>query len=676
MNLPKTTLFIAVFIFPLCSFGKNNVDSLKGAWNDTGQSDNNRFSAVKNLAWNGFLQNHPDSAFHYADQYYIFAKRRHNSKEMATALYIQATASQYLGANLLGLEKAKLALSLYQEVHYEIGIANSYNLIGNICLSQLEYDEAQIYYRKALKIYLENNDVIGEANIYNNLGNILKEEQDYLDALNYYFKSLTLKKQEGNKRGISSTYTNIGLVQLAMNDHIQALEYLELGFAICVEEGFEDGKCRSLINISECYFAQNKAGKALEFATNGLAIAMEIKSLEVMSKAYELLYRISKKTGDFKKALEMKERFESFQDSIQTADVRRDLHKMKIQEEYKLKKQADIFMHELEIAEKEEKLAVEKSFRNNLYVLISIIAVFLFGFIKRFLKIKKQKYIIEGQHLELNEAHGELTDSINYAKWIQSALLKTDERITAHLPSHFIYYKPKAIVSGDFYWFHEKGGYVYFCVADCTGHGVPGAFMSMLGISFLQEIIAVSASPMPSVLMEGLSKRLVQELSQKEGGNTLRDGMDASIIRYHKESRTMDWCGANNAIYIVSNTDYSSSFESGAIRVIKAPDKERVLNELLPLRQSVGFSVLQEPFFDYSLNLEKGDMLYLFTDGFADQFGGLKGKKYMQSRLKQYFLSNWNYSVEEQQTRLETEFNNWKREMDQIDDVCIAGVLI
>lgn len=676
MILLRNIFLFPAFLLPLCSSAGINLDSLKGVWKDTTQKDEDRFLAAKTIAWTGYLQSYPDSSFYFSEQYYLSAKESNNLKEMATALYIQANACRHQGLNLLALEKAKSSLAIYEQIPHKTGVANSYNLIGNICLSLKEFNEAQKYYSNALEIYLEKEDEMGQANVYNNLGNIFKEEANYLDALNYYLKSLKLKKNYGNKQGISSTYTNIGLVQLAMKDYLQALEYLQLGLNICQEEGFENGECSSLINISECYFKQGEITIAEDFAEKGLSLSTKIKSLEASKAAYEILYRISKKTGNFSKALKMKELFELCKDSLRKEEVVQSLHQMKLQEEYKLKKQADLFLYELEITANEKKLLKEKGVRNSLYFLIAVIAIFLLGFINRYLKIKRHKRIIEEQHIELNEAHGELTDSINYAKWIQSALLKTDERITAQLPAHFIYYSPKDIVSGDFYWFHQKEGYLYFCVADCTGHGVPGAFMSMLGISFLQEIIALGDAPMPSEIMEGLSERLVQELSQKEGDNPLKDGMDASIIRYHKESETIDWCGANNSIYIVSDNDYTQYLKKDEIRVIKIEGKEGVLNELLPMRQSVGYNVFKSPFIDCSLTLKKGDLLYLLTDGYADQFGGMNGKKYMQTRLKQFLLSNWKFSVEDQHEKLKVEFINWKGNLNQIDDVCIAGFVL
>ena len=200
--------------------------------------------------------------------------------------------------------------------------------------------------------------------------------------------------------------------------------------------------------------------------------------------------------------------------------------------------------------------------------------------------------------------------------------------------------------------------------------------MSMLGISFLQEIIALGDAPMPSEIMEGLSERLVQELSQKEGDNPLKDGMDASIIRYHKESETIDWCGANNSFYIVSDNDYTQYLKKDEIRVIKTEGKEGVLNELLPMRQSVGYNVFKSPFIDCSLTLKKGDLLYLLTDGYADQFGGLKGKKYMYKQFRETLLSIKDLPMEEQRLALDNKIETWKGSYEQVDDILIIGVQI
>ncbi len=250
---------------------------------------------------------------------------------------------------------------------------------------------------------------------------------------------------------------------------------------------------------------------------------------------------------------------------------------------------------------------------------------------------------------KLAEKNEEMTDSIYYAEKIQRSLLAPQELIDAHLPNNFILFKPKDIVSGDFYWAREYNGDFYLAICDCTGHGVPGAFMSLLITSFLNEAIAEKSIISPDKILEFIRTRIIENTS-KSGS---QDGMDGVIIRFHKYDGKITYSSGN-------------SFQSHV--------QNNVLNKLPKDKMPVGISYKMNPFTLHTIKALKGDMLYFYTDGYADLFGGKKDKKFTTKRLSETFLKIAPLSMNAQQMELDKVFTEWKGELDQIDDVCIIGI--
>ncbi len=310
-------------------------------------------------------------------------------------------------------------------------------------------------------------------------------------------------------------------------------------------------------------------------------------------------------------------------------------------------------------------------------------------------EIQKQKETIE-------EAHEEITRSIDYAQKIQQALLRSKDEAAAHIPEHFILFKPQGQVSGDFYWFKEHRGHLYFAAVDCTGHGVPGAFMSMLGISQLNEIMSTDEVPSPGAILTELRERVVRELSGSDPDETAKDGMDAAMVKIpldkaqdpnpkfqtpsgeHMEVR---FAGAQNPLYVVRKgigedppsvggllgNDHGPSVRDRLKPFKKSPDGIEIKGDPMP----VGYDEYAEgDFTTVSLQVQKGDMLYIFSDGYADQFGGEKGKKFRYGPFKQLLVDIHQKAMEEQRAELDRVFEEWKGDQGQIDDVLVMGVRV
>ena len=279
---------------------------------------------------------------------------------------------------------------------------------------------------------------------------------------------------------------------------------------------------------------------------------------------------------------------------------------------------------------------------------------------KRIKVTQRQKYIIEVQKNEtviqkhlVEEKNKEISDSIQYAKHIQDAILPSTSLLTQYLKNGFVYFNPKDIVSGDFYWIEKVGTSIYFAAADCTGHGVPGAMVSVVCANALSKALLEEKYSDTGKLLDRTRYLVVESFSGSDG--EVNDGMDISLCRL--DGLTMQWSGANNPLWIIRK-------DSTEVEEFKAD------------KQPIGRSDKSNPFKTHIIQLNKGDSIYLFTDGYADQFGGEKGKKFMYKPLKEFLLKISIMSMDEQKELIADQFSNWKGNLEQVDDVCLIGVKI
>ena len=325
--------------------------------------------------------------------------------------------------------------------------------------------------------------------------------------------------------------------------------------------------------------------------------------------------------------------------------------------EFEIKQQLDslkyidnIELEQQKTKAKEEELKAEKKFELVLEIGIFIILISLYFIYRQLKTTKTQKALIEEKQIEI-------TDSINYAKKIQDALLISTVSLKEFVPESFIFFKPKDIVSGDFYWIHKNNdGTIFFTVADCTGHGVPGAFMSMIGNSLLNENIIENKIEDTGLILDNARASIIKSLHQKDISSESRDGMDMALCKYNPKNKTVEYSGANNPLIHISG---------------------ETINKIKGDSQPIGiYSGELKSFKKNKVKVKEGDMLYLFSDGFHDQFGGEKGKKYMSGKFYKFLLSISKENTEKQSKLIENEFERWRGAFEQIDDVCVMGVRV
>ncbi len=597
---------------------------------------------------------------------YLFSVKTFNSigeKKDAAVLYRRIGTVYYAEGNYSeSLENHLLSLRLSQDINYKTGIADAYSNIGIIYYFQKDFDKALENNFISLEIKKEIGEKEAIARSYGSIGTIYNSKAMYSDALKNLFEALKIYTELKNEMFMSYSYNNIGVTYQSMGDDLEALKYHQMSLAI--KEKLEDklGVAGSFINLGDVYIKLNQLGIAKGYLTKALDLSKKIGSKDRIKDCYKSLTTLDSLNGSWKDAYFHHILFVDYQDSLKNEESDKKIIQLSMKQEF-----SEIQAKEKTDQEKKDLIAFQEKKKAGqilILVLCVLLLAFIFsGYIFYSLRTtRKQKLIIEVKNHEteeqkkiIEEKNKDITDSIYYAKRIQNALLREEEHVSKHLPEHFILFLPKDIVSGDFYWGFEKYDYWYLAAADCTGHGVPGAIMSMLGISFLNDIVAADKLYSPAEILDQLRDKIISELRQTGEEGSSKDGMDISLIRLNLKTFELQWAGANNALNYI---------QAGELKEIKAD------------KQPIGYHTQQKPFTNHEIKLQKGDSIYLYSDGYADQFGGPKGKKLTYKKLDDFIIANYQLPLTQQKELFKQYFNDWKGPLEQLDDVCVIGVKI
>ncbi len=573
-----------------------------------------------------------------------------------------------------------------EQIENESLIGQGYNNIGIIYRLVKNYDEALEYHTKSAKIFETTKDYRNLASTYGNIGLIYEEKKDLKNARIYQEKALKISLDNNDKAGVAVRYNNLGVLYESMKDFTTSIAYHQKSLAIKEEIQDKSGITFSKANIGMLLIKLNDNKGAIEICNEALISSKEIASIEIEKVACGCLYEANKNEGNAALALVYLERERLLSDSLSSTEQASELAKketafryQKIAAEDSVRNMEAKKVSDAQIKAQEEELKAERLGKYMLYgglFLVIIFAVFIFN---RFKITRKQKGIIEYQMAIVEEQHTEIKQSISYAKRIQDALLNEDDTLNNDIPEHFVLYKPKDVLSGDFYWKAEKDDWWYVCVGDCTGHGVPGALLTMLGVSYLNELISFSERLSPAEMLNRLRIKVMKQLGQSGSEGTTKDGMDISLLAINKKTMECEWSGANNPLWVFRSINNPISFgmESDAIRKIKISNVEQFhLLELVGDKQPIGIYDTMNDFNLYQMKLQKNDAVYLFSDGFPDQFGSDNKKKLKSSNFKKLIANVCSEKVKDQPIKMEEFFENWKGDVEQIDDVCIIGIKI
>lgn len=296
--------------------------------------------------------------------------------------------------------------------------------------------------------------------------------------------------------------------------------------------------------------------------------------------------------------------------------------------------------------------------------------------VMKLFELRKQTIDLEIITKNLTQSNHNIQNSIQYASLIQNAVLPKEEVFKQCFSEHFIFYKPRDLVSGDFYWIKEFGKRVVIATADCTGHGVPGAFMSMLGISILNEIVTNRNAIRPATILEELRLKVKRTLNQKGHKEEVKDGMDISLCCLDKEKMDVYFAGARNDLYVITETIFvNDKTKYPTIKFISEYEMHSLFRVSVD-NQPIGVFQKEQPFTESKFKVNKGDKIYMSSDGYLDQFGGVESKKFNLPNFENLLLTNHNKPFQKQKEIFELTFKNWKNENQQLDDVLVLGVKV
>ena len=712
LTMTKKIIFI-FFIITQCTFiaQQKYIDSLKQVYK-VSHSDTLRYNCLMVIG-DKFQGLSLDSSIYYHSMAKDLAVKIKNQVSQADAIrqigwdnyllgdYDKALAfyAQAIQLTQKGLQLKDLSLRNRAKKVMAAALGNS----GGVYYAKADFPKAFDNYFKALKIAEEIGNKKLQISNLSNLGVAYDDQQDFPKALEYYFKSLRLLEQIDNKRAMSIALGNIGTAYFHLNDLKKALEYYEKALVLNKQLENIGGIASNLGNMGSVYSQQNDPARSLECnkdsykynellgAKEGMCInlnnigtdytslkkyveaernlkwsynmAQEIGYVEMIKKNHEHLANLYELTNKKALAYDHYKKFISIRDSMLSEENLKASMQKEMQFNYDKKATADSIKTaeekkasaiKLEISE--AKLGKERAQKYALFGGLALVGVFSYMIYNRFKITQKQKQVIELKEVEtarqkdiIEEKQKEIVDSINYARRIQYTLLAHKDFLNEHIPDHFVYFNPKDIVSGDFYWAIMRGNKFYIAACDSTGHGVPGAFMSLLNISFLNEAIGEKGIEEPHKVLNFVRQRLIDNIS-KEGQ---RDGFDGILVCIDKDTNNITYAAANNSPILISDGKTT---------------------ELTADRMPVGKGERMEDFSLYTINYLNGDTLYLYTDGYADQFGGPKGKKFMYKKLNEKLLAINSETLGKQSEILSSAFQEWKGDLEQIDDVCVIGI--
>jgi serine phosphatase RsbU (regulator of sigma subunit) len=554
---------------------------------------------------------------------------------------------------------------LQESLNDTFGVAVCKFTLGNIYYSQGNKAGALRHYLDAWqmnKISIKNIEF--ESVALANIGSVYEGMEQYDSAIYYIRLAGSNFERMGYKSRMGSNYNSIGTLCLAKGELDSALFYHRIALAIGNEMQLQDDIVGALTNLGDDHREGTNYDSALHYYSRSLQLAKSIDLRESEMHLYEKMSNVYKLKKDYQSALEYTERYYALYDSLHGVNQSAAIEKLK--KEYALEKSDT----DLALARSETAAADERN-RRNLILFIGggIIALVVIGIIlwmfyskqkhNRLLTLKNEEILKQKTEIEIQQ--GEITASINYAKRIQEAILPSSEDLMALLPNAFVLWQPRDIVSGDFYWLAQRNDKTFIACVDCTGHGVPGAFMSMIGNTLLNEIVLEKEIEIPGDVLDILHVRIRQALRQRaETSGTamnMQDGMDIAFCSLEKSTGKIEFAGANRPLLIIRNG---------------------LLEEISPDKQAIGGSdqIQRKQFTTKETILHSGDSIYLFTDGYADQFGGPQGKKMLSRRLTDLLISIYSKSPQEQQIELTKFYSDWKGALEQVDDVCIIGIRI
>lgn len=688
-------------------------------------------NAIYYTAYNYYKRNDNENAIKYMSKALSQFEKAKNAMGIGMAAGNLGNTYYRMDLYPKALDYFLLAFKTFETLDKKYSMAGYAGNIGAIYNSMKQDDKALEFYQKSLKLNEEIKSEQGKAINYVCIANVYNQQKKYKEALEYHEKALAINEKIGSKEYISNNLANIGLVKINLKDYKGGLETLNL--ALEKVKDLKDTLSIASIerNIGDLYYKTKDYKESEKHLKEALVLAIKKNTIKLQKDVYFALYKVYAETEQFQLSLESYQKYIPLKDSLFGISNQKAILQKQMQYDFEAKeaitkaefikqqslslveiekrKQAitqlekenalkqlslsesnlrlkekeaesetqkrqvellnkDKLLQEAETQKKAKELEQQKQLRNFFIagaVLLLCFAVYILFNLSKSKKtnkiIEKQKQEVEHQKHIVEEKQKEIVDSINYAQRIQYALLANKKLLDENLPDYFLFFQPKDVVSGDFYWASKvvnKNGKENFIMvtADSTGHGVPGAIMSILNIACLNESVKGDKLSEPAEILNATRKKVIDHMMHDGSAEGGKDGMDCSLICFDFKNSRLTYAAANNPIWIVRENEL----------ITYAADK-------MPVGKHDKDNV---PFTQTEVELKKGDIVYAFTDGYADQFGGVKGKKYKYKQLQELLLNIKSKPMSVQHDIILKSFNEWKGNLEQVDDVCLIGVRI
>lgn len=650
------SLFITTNIF--CQSSQKEIDSLVASL-PTIKNDTHKVDVLNKIAWD-VSYNDFQKAIDYCYKAILLAKKINYEKGLSKTYNTIATIYTDLGVSDEAVKYHELSLNISKKLNYKSGIASTYANIGIIYANQDNDNVAKRYFMQSNQMFkeLDNKDAIVKTylalnQVYQNL--------NMLDSSDYYLnEGFKITKQLSESRHLTAyLYLQKAEVSIKLKKFSDAMRYVKEGEKLFEQINSSYDKIVIYQTYGDIFMEQGKYSQAIEYYNKCIEKYSKNSPVAQTANVFEKLAICYNKTGDYKKAFENQINFQGMKDSIISEQNKNQLIAMESKfksEKTQLELENLKNLNQLQSAEI-QKQNIQKIALGIGLLLMLALAFFIFRSYNQKKKanelIISQKQEVEKQKVIVEEKNKEILDSIAYAKRLQDAILPPSEVIKSTFNSSLLFYKPKDIVAGDFYWMQKTNNEVLFAVADCTGHGVPGAMVSIVCSNALNRSVKEFKITEPAQILNKVSELVEENFSTNE--SNVQDGMDISLCKLNLKSLTLEYSGAQNPLWIVRNNE---------------------LIEYKADKQPIGKYAGRKPFANHVIQLKKDDTIFLFSDGYADQFGGDNGKKLKTSNLKKILCSIQEVDMEKQLEFIKMNFERWRGDLEQVDDVCIMGIKV
>ncbi|WP_338766869.1 tetratricopeptide repeat protein [Bernardetia sp. ABR2-2B] len=691
MHLQKLYIVLLSFFFSFILFSSfaNKSDSLISAYKSVSKKDQIKWinklveadikSEEKKKVLNFILEQNKNDKILKAKIYVTFGFLEEQNKKFPKAieayekaLFIQKESNQIALDTLVNQWKINLATVyqaigddqkayvIFMEVLKNIEkdtdknskkelIADISKRIGDVHRNLKNEDKAIEYYQRALELYQELNIKQGKASTSNSLGILYSDQGNPQKALEFYRKTLQLCREIGYERGVSFTLNNIGYELFVLKNYDSAFYYYEDALKLKEELNNPSSMSATLVNMGQVRLVQEEYTAAKLLFQKSLDLAIKTENSSVELENYEYLTQLYQKIGKSDEALE------NLQKYVELKEVISEESKLEQINELEARFQAGKKQQQIDFLQQKSEWETGKSYLLGGVALLAIIVVFLA--FRRIREKHKVNQLLGKKNNEVTTANQKVKESIVYAKHIQDAIQVNETQLFEYFPTHFILNRPRDIVGGDCLWFAQKEEVFYMALADCTGHGVSGAFMTILCNSLLNDIFKHNNSANnelnPAEILEKLDDLLEENLHQKQ--TQIMSGMDIAILKIDAKENKIVYAGAKIPLYY--------KLQNSKLISIKAT------------RRPIGeqqFRHKRTNFKNHFLDIEKGMRIYLTSDGYQDQFGGAENKKFMRKNFEK--LISTDIPISNQEKEVVDKLENWKGKEHQTDDIMVVGI--